>query len=141
LPYDQPASGAIIYAYVGGNPVNRIDPTGQFFVLPWIAPVIVDGVITAGEIIGGAIVGSTISDILDEIIAELEKKKKAENEANCPSDNNDSRCKKVLESCRSQCSDVFVDDPNKLPGSGSDMFGRIRRCIRECAAKNGCNNF
>jgi hypothetical protein len=30
LPYDQLASGAIIYAYVNGNPVNLIDPTGEF---------------------------------------------------------------------------------------------------------------
>ena len=28
LPYDDGSSGAIIYAYVGGNPLNRIDPLG-----------------------------------------------------------------------------------------------------------------
>ena len=29
MPYDQVASGAIIYAYVGGNPVNAVDPKGE----------------------------------------------------------------------------------------------------------------
>lgn len=32
LPYDQPASGAIIYSYVGGNPVNYSDPLGLWSV-------------------------------------------------------------------------------------------------------------
>ncbi len=29
--YDEGVSGSIIYAYVGGNPLTRIDPDGQFF--------------------------------------------------------------------------------------------------------------
>ena len=51
------------------------------------------------------------------------------------------RCKEVLESCRQKCLDIYVDNPNSLPGSGSDRTGRMRRCIRECMMGQNCNNF
>jgi RHS repeat-associated protein len=51
------------------------------------------------------------------------------------------RCKKVLENCRTICVDFYVDAPSILPGSGNDMAGRIRRCIRECMEDYGCYDY
>lgn len=48
---------------------------------------------------------------------------------------------KLTSVARKQCTDIYVDDPNKLPGIGSDMPGRIRRCIRECMERTGCYDF
>ena len=50
-------------------------------------------------------------------------------------------CDKVLKQCREICLDTFVNNPDNLPGRGSDYFGRQRRCIRECMEANGCFDF
>jgi hypothetical protein len=39
--------------------------------------------------------------------------------------------------CVDMCSDIFADNPENLPGSGPDYFGRQRRCIRECMRDAG----
>ncbi|MBH0368953.1 DUF6531 domain-containing protein [Salmonella enterica] len=48
------------------------------------------------------------------------------------------RCAKVKEKCHDQCADIFADTPDLLPGSGRDLAGRLRRCIRECIEDHGC---
>jgi RHS repeat-associated protein len=48
-------------------------------------------------------------------------------------------CTKVIANCKEECIGVYVESPNSLPGSGHDMFGRMRRCIRECARRSGCD--
>jgi RHS repeat-associated protein len=40
-----------------------------------------------------------------------------------------------------RCTDIYVEDPNSLPGTGRDYAGRLRRCIRECMEANGCHGF
>jgi RHS repeat-associated protein len=51
------------------------------------------------------------------------------------------RCEKVKEQCTNAAVDLYVDNPNALPGCGRDMKGRIRRSIRECMELNGCYNY
>lgn len=59
----------------------------------------------------------------------------------CNEDSEDARCRKVLKSCREKCLDTFLDDPESLPGTGSDLQGRLKRCTRECMESQGCHNF
>ncbi len=49
------------------------------------------------------------------------------------------RCTEVIQQCKNSCADQYANDRLSLPGSGPDFFGRIRRCIRECAASQGCS--
>jgi hypothetical protein len=51
------------------------------------------------------------------------------------------RCSEVINQCQNTCAEQYANDPSSLPGTGPDMFGRVRRCIRECAASQGCHNF
>ena len=57
-----------------------------------------------------------------------------------PKDDRD-RCREVLKKCRQECLDIFVNNPNGLPGTGTDLAGRQRRCIRECMERNRCYDF
>lgn len=50
-------------------------------------------------------------------------------------------CKKALKTCRQDCKYIYINNPNNLPGSGSDIAGRMRRCIRECMRSHGCGNY
>ncbi len=58
----------------------------------------------------------------------------------CTSDNSE-KCEKALKGCRQLCTDTYASGADNLPGSGSDMAGRIRRCIRECMVSQGCEDF
>ena len=49
-------------------------------------------------------------------------------------------CTKVIANCQAACIGIYSDDRNSLPGVGRDWFGRMRRCVRECAARQGCGS-
>lgn len=55
----------------------------------------------------------------------------------CPKPN----CDEVHKHCSDLCIGMFEKNPNSLPGMGSDMKGRLRRCIRECMEAYGCFNY
>jgi RHS repeat-associated protein len=56
-------------------------------------------------------------------------------------DDYEEMCDKVVKWCRAKCTDLFVENPDALPGTGRNYQGRLRRCIRECAEQNGCSNY
>jgi RHS repeat-associated protein len=107
--------GINTYAYVGGNPLIRVDPDGR---VAWAIP--------AAPAIGEALLG------LGTAIGLWELWKVCFGDVDC---------EKVKKNCYKMCIDQYVDDKNNLPGSGHDYNGRIRRCIRECMEANGCKNF
>lgn len=119
-------AGVNTYAYVGANPVTFSDPRG---LSPYAG---VRGAWWVGVRIGGfinygiqAATGATLGALLYDACHDSEEE----------------RCKKVLKECREECLDKFVDDPDSLPGIGSDLQGRQRRCIRECAGGQNCFDF
>jgi RHS repeat-associated protein len=48
------AGGTNLYSYVGANPLIRIDPTGQFFFLPFIAAAFGGGGASTGTLLAGS---------------------------------------------------------------------------------------
>ena len=59
----------------------------------------------------------------------------------CNVDSEEARCRKVYKDCAAKCADIFTDDPQSLPGVGSDLAARVRRCIAECVSRAGCSPF
>lgn len=72
---------------------------------------------------------------------QLALKKLADTIYDLCTESEEERCEKVLKDCRQKCLDIFVDDPDSLPGVGSDLQGRQRRCIRECMESESCFDF
>jgi len=50
-------------------------------------------------------------------------------------------CDEVYKHCKAACLDLLISKPEELPGSGSDKFGRYRRCVRECMEAHGCFDY
>ena len=47
-------------------------------------------------------------------------------------------CDAARARCYTRCTDIYVANPENLPGSGTDYPSRYRKCMRECLAESGC---
>ncbi|WP_374385033.1 hypothetical protein [Dongia sp.] len=47
----------------------------------------------------------------------------------------------AYEFCRNLCTDIYENNPHQLPGEGSDMSARWRRCVRDCLKDHGYSDF
>jgi hypothetical protein len=124
--YTQPdplgfVDGPGVFAYARSNALRNIDPTGRD-----------TDILTDPLIIGGAILICAAADYAWDKLKNLFK---------LPPKDDPDRCKKIINMCREKCLDIYEERPDDLPGEGSDMPGRQRRCIRECAESYGCYNF
>ncbi|WP_256077452.1 hypothetical protein [Massilia sp. YIM B04103] len=50
-------------------------------------------------------------------------------------------CQSVYRGCQQSCAKIYADNPDWLPGSGSDYASRMRVCIRDCMRSGGCENY
>jgi RHS repeat-associated protein len=143
--------GLNTFGYVGGDPLSKIDPEGLQFAPPGPAPgpgtgpwgiptpwsprppSIPDGLENPPDGTGWRSPRLRVPSWFPNWAKPAEQCKDEADEK--------ARCEKVLVRCRTQCTDIYVTDPSKLPGTGSDMPGRIRRCIRECMKADGCDDF
>jgi RHS repeat-associated protein len=137
--------GLNTYGYVGNDPIARVDPAGltdTTLVPPSAIPSVTTlclanpaacGVGLAGA--GGYAVGTLIYPIIEPVLSPVVDA--------CLRgvDDEKERCREILKACREKCLDIFVNNPNGLPGSGTDYAGRQRRCIRECMEEKGCYDF
>jgi RHS repeat-associated protein len=132
------APHASLYAYVGGDPVSRIDPTGRLQ-----APVPVTGPgVGAGAGAGAAfdiwIIQHDI-DLLHQLCraygwcAPSPRPRNATNSCDADSE----RCDKVRAQCLSDC----WEEVQRLRVLPSDRFALLSKCIPECMAREGCYNY
>lgn len=152
------AGGPSPYSYAMSNPLRYTDPTGEYAqalgalcFTPVGAVVCVGG---AAVVVGYATykyyndnpfnpVGNSCSSVLNYDIGSGGRS--GDGGTSVPRSGREGgdgdRCRKVVWQCQEICSDKFADDKDSLPGQGSDFPGRFRRCVRECAAAQGCYNY
>jgi RHS repeat-associated protein len=143
-----------LYAYVGNDPGNATDPTGEN---PAAAVALCSGPQAVGCAVAAVVVGAgacAIDEGCREIATELGRElvrnpildppsflpipMPAEiHEPPQSSDETWSQYRaRIRYACTEACTDDFEHSPDLMPGEGRDMAGRLRRCINECVDKN-----
>lgn len=49
-------------------------------------------------------------------------------------------CQRALKTCRDECTSIYDNNRNNLPGSGTDYPSRYRSCLRECMTNHNCGD-
>lgn len=113
-----------MYGYADGDPVRKKDPRG-------LAPAAGGLAIGAGAVavIGGlCYVTGACTDFADSMSAAFA--------AACEEIE---RCREVRKACHEECNDIYVENPDDLPGTGNQYDQRLRRCISECIKREECS--
>lgn len=50
-------------------------------------------------------------------------------------------CQRALRTCYDECTSVYVNNKENLPGGGTDYPSRYRICVRECMTNQGCQDY
>ncbi|MEO1662778.1 MAG: RHS repeat-associated core domain-containing protein [Pseudomonadota bacterium] len=136
------AAGQSVYGYVRQEPTNLVDPKGLIWESAWDAA---NAAFSGGRAAGFAMQGrwDEAGDEMVNLGADLA--------AMCTpgvpagsrrlANNISDFCAAIKKKCVSQCTDQWIEDPNSLPGSGSNTSGRMRKCVRRCMRAYGCNSY
>jgi RHS repeat-associated protein len=150
------APHASLYAYVGGDPVSRMDPTGRLQApVPVTGPGVGAGAGAgaaggAGAAAGAALAAGALAafdiwiiqhdiDLLHQLCraygwcAPSPRPRNATNSCDADSE----RCDKVRAQCLSDC----WEEVQRLRVLPSDRFALLSKCIPECMAREGCYNY
>ncbi len=134
-------AGLNTYNYVYGSPLHYRDPDGQNAIALGVGVVAVGamslGVYCAVTNCGQSLVDKSVTINTPAVLAT--KVAVVAVGSMCEDDSEEDRCRKVREECHEYCLDLFENYPESLPGSGHDLFGRMKRCKTECIKAEGCS--